>query len=245
MRSSALGIDCSDKRLDDGGFEKILRYHVSSNGASVCNRIQCRENLLRSLPFELLRKDFSTLKTLNLRGNRLGPLIDDIFKQLSNLQWLSLSKNNVTNIPKSICLMKQLKELYIYENNIRMIPREMCMLEQLDVLWIDRNKISKIPSEIVQLKEMGTFKFSENPLPLEIMQTCPDVFTRPKVAEVCLKMHEYFLNEERAISAALLLVWARKCHKDECGVLGSLPREIVKIIAMRVIDTKKEMCWRY
>ena len=42
---------------------------------------------------------------------------------------------------------------------------------------------------------------------------------------------------------ALVLIWIRKNHKEECGLLGQVPVELVKEMAMYTWSTRWEKCW--
>jgi Leucine-rich repeat (LRR) protein len=101
---------------------------------------------------------------------------------ITNIEILNLSNNNISYIPISICKLKNLKELYLNENNFLIFPENICMLEQLQelilinckinnihnikklinlkVLFIGDNPLCSINSEICKLK-FGNFRFDK------------------------------------------------------------------------------------
>jgi Leucine-rich repeat (LRR) protein len=70
----------------------------------------------------------------------------DTFNKLStltNLQWLNLSDNKFTHLPKEIGKLKNLKYLYLENNRLTKLPREIGKLKYLEILDLDDNPLTQ------------------------------------------------------------------------------------------------------
>ena len=90
-------------------YEKVLhcmRHHL--------HELSLRENSFRYVPFEILC--LSQLTSLSLASNIIEDIPEGTLCHLSNLQWLSLSNNNLLQLPQDLAKCYRLKGLDIHNN---------------------------------------------------------------------------------------------------------------------------------
>ncbi|MCF8278164.1 MAG: leucine-rich repeat domain-containing protein [Flavobacteriales bacterium] len=102
---------------------------------------------------EALAAPRDSVYSLKLK-DRLREVPPEVFTAFPNLQWLDLSKNRLTEIPKSVGLLKNLKKLILYKNKIVSLPAEIGELENLQELIINQNELESLPMEIGNLKKL-------------------------------------------------------------------------------------------
>ncbi|XP_022115791.2 E3 ubiquitin-protein ligase LRSAM1-like [Pieris rapae] len=99
---------------------------------------------------KVFRKEY-----LYLQNNKLKTLEEG--GQLADLQLvktLNISKNNFTQIPKSIRFLLCLTELYLQENQITYLPDEIKFLQTLKILDVSRNNLKKLNPVLGQLQSL-------------------------------------------------------------------------------------------
>ena len=77
---------------------------------------------------------------------------------------LDASEIGLTYIPKGICNLKNLKELWLYENQIKTLPKNIGNLKKLRTLNLNDNQIKTIPENIRNLKNLKGLYLLANPL---------------------------------------------------------------------------------
>lgn len=97
------------------------------------------------LPDSILWK-FSALTSLDLSGNRLSHLPDEI-SGLKQLAQLDLSANRMTQFPSAVLDLTSLESLNLKSNNIALIPITFTQLTALQTFSIDR--VRNVPEEIL------------------------------------------------------------------------------------------------
>jgi Leucine-rich repeat (LRR) protein len=90
------------------------------------------------------------LRTLNFSNNELK-LFPLQICELRRLETLSITSNNISDIPRTISNLCNLKVLDLSKNKIRLLPTEICQLTKLETLNIKYNNITAIPLEICKL----------------------------------------------------------------------------------------------
>ncbi len=123
---------------------------------------------------------------LNLYWKKLGTITDSI-EYLTNLTYLKISSNELTEFPKSICKLTNLTELDISwnkitslpdcisnltklekfdagQNKIISLPEFLCGLTNLKELVVKGNKLKELPEAIGNLSNLEKFKISSNDL---------------------------------------------------------------------------------
>ncbi len=76
--------------------------------------------------------------------------------QLSKLEHLDFSRNELKTIPPEIGQLIQLKSLDLRSNNLEMLPPEIGQLSKLEYLTLWANELKTIPPEIGQLTQLET-----------------------------------------------------------------------------------------
>ncbi|WP_166157905.1 leucine-rich repeat domain-containing protein [Neochlamydia sp. AcF84] len=125
---------------------------------------------LTFLPPELWQ--LSELQTLGLSSNQLATIPAEI-GQLSELRWLELNGNQLTTIPAEIGQLSELQILYLRNNQLTSIPAEIGQLSQLHELTLSSNQLTVIPAEMGQLTKLQVLSLNNNQLtaiPAEIGQ---------------------------------------------------------------------------
>jgi len=75
---------------------------------------------------------------------------------------LDASEIGLTYIPKGICNLKNLKELWLYENQIKTLPKNIGNLDNLEELYLWGNQIKTLPKNIGNLKKLRTLNLNDN-----------------------------------------------------------------------------------
>ncbi|KAL0265724.1 UNVERIFIED_CONTAM: hypothetical protein PYX00_011439 [Menopon gallinae] len=83
---------------------------------------------------------------------------------LSLLQGLGLSHNQLTELPKEIGNLSQLQKLYFGNNELTTLPKEIECLPQLQKLSLYCNRLTTLPKEIESLSQLQKVDLSFNKL---------------------------------------------------------------------------------
>lgn len=107
--------------------------------------------------------DSATSKdTLNLSGQGLNQLTQDIFKN-TGIKKLDVSNNNLTGaIPAEIRHLQNLEELNASNNNMTGVPAEIGQLKKLRVLNLSNNQLTGLPYELGNLSSLKVLNLSGN-----------------------------------------------------------------------------------
>ena len=98
---------------------------------------------------------------LDMSFNKLTEIPKEIFN-LTNLKTLNISNNQITEIPKEIFNLTNLTYLDISNNKIKEIPKEIFNLTNLTDLYVSNNQISEMPKEICNLTNLTDLYVSNN-----------------------------------------------------------------------------------
>ncbi|XP_072914950.1 lumican [Hemitrygon akajei] len=105
------------------------------------------------------------IKYLYLQNNQLTSVPNGAFENATNLQWLVLDDNQLTNSKigkKALAKLKSLKRLYINRNNLtEVLPN---LPKSLVELKLSSNKISKIGNSFKGLENLTTLVLEDNKL---------------------------------------------------------------------------------
>ncbi|XP_051787806.1 E3 ubiquitin-protein ligase LRSAM1 isoform X2 [Erpetoichthys calabaricus] len=114
------------------------------------------DNQLRSLvPRNCSITDLSTLKVLDIHGNSLTSLPDDI-GQLRSLQILNLEKNRLQHLPESIGELGQLQTLNVRGNCLSQLRPAVGRLGSLRSLDVSENGVRELPVELGHIRTLET-----------------------------------------------------------------------------------------
>jgi hypothetical protein len=84
---------------------------------------------------------------------------------LANLSSLSINSAGITEIPRSIYLLKNLQVLELINNKISELPQEMKNLKQLILLNLDRNRFTSYPLVLGEIDSLREVHMSGNQTP--------------------------------------------------------------------------------
>ncbi|XP_029657566.1 probable serine/threonine-protein kinase DDB_G0278509 [Octopus sinensis] len=131
--------------------------------------LDCSENLIEKLPFQLA--NLSNLQILNLNKNK----IENCAVQLpESLIELHLNSNRITNPP---ILTSTLEKVDLSKNKIFCLNTCIKKTSNLKVLNISENKLTELPDKIGFLKFLKELYFDDNPIswPSENVLFCKDI----------------------------------------------------------------------
>ncbi|NXP23605.1 ECM2 protein, partial [Scytalopus superciliaris] len=106
------------------------------------------------------------ITSLDLTGNSITTISDEAFNGIPNLEWIDLSKNNITSPgigPKAFKILKKLKRLYLDGNMLVHIPSE--LPSTLQEIKINDNHLHAIDEDGLKgLKHLVTLELEGNKL---------------------------------------------------------------------------------
>lgn len=114
---------------------------------------------------------------LNLCNNQLVSLPKEICL-LSNLKTLWLSKNNLTNIPDEIGCLDQLEGLWISDNQLEELPGSIGNLINLEYLHVYNNDLINLPSSLMLLQNLKQLTLDGNDFSVEQKSKLPEYFKK-------------------------------------------------------------------
>jgi Leucine-rich repeat (LRR) protein len=147
--------------------------------------------------------ELTALQSLNISYNQLTALPEAI-GQLTQLQSLDISYNQLTALPAAIGQLTQLRSLDISDNQLTALPEAIGQLTQLRSLYISYNQLTALPEVIGELSLLQSLNISNNQL-----AALP-----------------------AAISQLLLLQWLDVSHNQ----LTALPKAIGQLTQLQSLD---------
>jgi internalin A len=100
----------------------------------------------------------------------------------------------LTELPKSVGQLTQLKQIYAHDNELTSLPSELGLLPKLVWLDFERNKLASLPKELISLPKQANICLSKNPalgLPTEVIG--------PPAPELYRKRHQSNKGNVRSI----------------------------------------------
>ena len=117
--------------------------------ANRLNSIYLDNQQIETLPPQIRVCNYKGLYVLDLSGNKLQKLPEELF-ELESLKYLDLSNNQLKQIPVSIYKLKRLEYLRLDGNCLSQIPIELCRCKHLKTLHLERNQLKKIPIQFLK-----------------------------------------------------------------------------------------------
>ncbi|TKY86480.1 hypothetical protein EX895_004629 [Sporisorium graminicola] len=146
-----------------GSTSSSLTHRSNTGGANGSTNI--------STPSELFVAPLSlSLQKLRLGDNRLGDEVFSVLSELTSLEVLNLSFNEIFEIPDfSLQTLTKLRELYISGNQLSTIPSDdLVVLQELRILHLNCNKLTTLPTELGKLKKLANLDVGNNVLKYNI-----------------------------------------------------------------------------
>ncbi|CAO3652424.1 unnamed protein product [Cunninghamella blakesleeana] len=119
-----------------------------------------RNNDFKEFPEEVIV--LVNLTSLSLAKNQLKVIYANIFPQLSQLTWLSLSNNHLQELPTDLDRCQNLLGIDISNNEFEVMPPVIHSLSQLKVLLMQKNKLYTLPEYRVFPQTLQTLNISFN-----------------------------------------------------------------------------------
>lgn len=105
--------------------------------------------------------DLSQLEELNLSHNQITSLPDAIGR-LSNLKLLELSGNKLVNFPETLKELIKLEWVNLSDNHLTSLPNVITKVPNLDFLDLSNNRLSTLPEAIVEMKNLRVWTLNHN-----------------------------------------------------------------------------------
>ena len=108
---------------------------------------------------------FSAGERMNLSGMRLGVFPYDLCQLPHSvlIKYLVLDKNGLTQVPREICDLSELRYLDLSYNKLVLLPDELGRLRKLKHLGLDNNCLKEIPHSVLALCSLDVLFVSNNP----------------------------------------------------------------------------------
>ena len=117
------------------------------------------DNYFVSFP-EVLAKCLS-LTMIGFKSNKINHIPENAFPV--DLQWLILTNNRITEIPKSIGKAHKLQKVAFAGNQIKALPVEMANCKNLELLRIAANQLTEFPQWLLSLPRLSWLAYAGNP----------------------------------------------------------------------------------
>uniref|UniRef100_UPI00398E353C E3 ubiquitin-protein ligase LRSAM1 isoform X2 n=1 Tax=Pristiophorus japonicus TaxID=55135 RepID=UPI00398E353C len=128
-------------------------------------------HLATLLPKSCNIQDLSMLKILDLHGNRLTSLPEDM-GQLFSLQVLNVEQNQLKSLPSSLATLAQLQTLNLKGNRIRKLPESLSGLRSLRMLDISQNRIQSLPQDLAQIRTLESLSLDAEAMTYPAASVC-------------------------------------------------------------------------
>lgn len=220
------------RNLTNERFKSILKKEEKPQRY---REINAHKNEISRLPKQITR--FSNVVVLDCTSCNFTSM--NAFSHLVKLKELWLYDNDIEAVPKSISNMVNLRELDLSRNKIGFVAWD-CLPQRLELLMLGDNEIREVDPSVEKLAKLSQFSLEHNELPPHLMKRTNGLSATGKYIE---SIANYFGKIKRCRSAALSLVWIRWRFPKNSGLLGEIPKEIVKCIAQMVYSSKFDVCW--
>ncbi|GLT51973.1 hypothetical protein SLA2020_253420 [Shorea laevis] len=168
----------------------------------------------------------SKLESMDLSGNQLGSIPDSI-GQLSKLESMDLSGNQLGSIPDSIGQLSKLESMYLFGNQLRSIPDSIGQLSKLESMDLSQNQLGSIPDSIGQLSKLEIMDLSGNQL-----RSIPD-----SIGQLSnLESMDLFGNQLRSIPDSIGQLSKLKSMDLSQNQLGSILDSIGQLSKLESMD---------
>lgn len=111
--------------------------------------------------------NLTTLEYIDLSGNNIEALPNDVFAQNKNLKWINLSRNKCESLPNGFLANRsKLEGVHIIENGVSSLPEDLFHeSKNLKVLNMSSNALTKLPEAIFHnLQKLERLGLSQNSL---------------------------------------------------------------------------------
>lgn len=103
----------------------------------------------------------NNLTMLGFKANQIKEFDEDILPL--SINWLILTDNKLTQLPRSIGKLHKLQKFPLAGNQIKRLPDEMAQCRNLELLRLSANQLEEIPVWLLSLPKLSWLAFSGNP----------------------------------------------------------------------------------
>lgn len=101
------------------------------------------------------------LTMLGFKGNQIERFDEDILPL--GINWLILTDNELTRLPRSIGKLTKLQKFPLAGNRLEALPEEMAACRNLELIRLSANRLESIPAWLLELPKLSWLAFSGNP----------------------------------------------------------------------------------
>ena len=128
-------------------------------GENTVVTISLRYCALTSLPGSL--GQLTHLQHLDVTGNQLTALLESL-GNLLHLKKLYVDENQLTALPESLGNLLHLEEMHVDMNQLTTLPASLCQLTNLETLRVYGNQLGSLPASIGQLTRLKDVSVGRN-----------------------------------------------------------------------------------
>lgn len=132
--------------VDDPDWPKIVEMSLSNNNI-------CGASFQKPMP---------CLRMLDLSANCIGLLSDDFFASCSNVEYVKLSDNQLTNVPSSLDRLTRLVKLVVSDNQLAEFSVAFAELARLKILDLHGNNLKKLGPDLWIAPSLASLNLSSN-----------------------------------------------------------------------------------
>jgi hypothetical protein len=119
--------------------------------------------ILRALP-DQIRNLRSTLQILHVDNNYELATLPPAIGELTQLRWLNVSYNKLTELPIEIGRLSRLERLHLNNNKIKALPLELWALRELEELRCESNQLTTLNTGVLSMRKLREVLVDNNPL---------------------------------------------------------------------------------
>lgn len=147
---------------------------------------------------------------------------------IKHLNFLEISKTNLSELPPDIGELANLTRMIICYNNLTSLPKEMAKLKKLKFLDISHNAIVELPAEISQLSDLQALNASSNKLSF-----LPDVGEMVKLVTLNISYNQFASLPGSLYNSKLIHFTDLIANNNE---ISEIPADIEILTSLKVLD---------
>ncbi|XLS77615.1 hypothetical protein HN51_061840 [Arachis hypogaea] len=144
------------------GINKIVMGELISLSEQELVDWFCNNSSSSALIYQKDLANCSKLSKLDMEGNKLTEISENLFSSWTMLTEFNASKNLLNGIPDSIGGLSRLIHLDLHQNRISSIPSSIMGCHSLAEIYFGNNNLSTVPMEIGALSHLGTLDLHSN-----------------------------------------------------------------------------------
>lgn len=127
------------------------------------------------------------LRMLSFKGNQIREISEDCLAP--SIQWLILTDNSISHLPKAIGNLTGLRKLMLAGNRLASLPVEMANCRALELVRLASNRLEALPRWLVTLPKLSWVAFSGNLTPPSEVAGLEESWPRIPWTELAVQNH--------------------------------------------------------